>query len=102
MQLLNFRWKNSSTTSTKYFYMAATIFIKKVFHVFKKLCVSSLVTCYSNPVCIFFYSTFYYVGNAPVVAQVNNFCAFTLEDTPHNIYSCIMPVKQSCGSNNSY
>ena len=58
--------------------MATSVFIQQVFHVFKKLYMSALVTCYSNTLHIFLNSAFYNICHASVMPQVNDLCTLTL------------------------
>src|ERR1700689_638318 len=101
MQFINFLWQNSSAAAAKNFNMAATIFIKQIFHVFEKLKVTALVRCYSNSLYIFFNCGFYNFIHTAIMTKMNNFCTFRLHDAPHNINCSIVPVEQSGGSDNS-
>ena len=102
VQFLNFIRQNSSSSTSKNFDMPTTIFIQQIFHVFKKLHMTSLVAGDGNTLYIFLNSTFNYIGHAPVMTQVYNFGAFALENTAHDIDGCIMPIEQGCRSNDPY
>ena len=81
--------------------MSASVLIKQVFHVFKKLYVAALVAGNGNTLCIFFYSTFNNFCYAAVMTQVNDFSTFTLQYSPHDVDCCIMTIEQRSGCYNS-
>src|SRR4029079_11537821 len=89
--------QDRSTTTTKYLYVTASIFIEKVFHVFEKLYMPALVTGNSNALDIFFNGRFNNFPYTPVVAKVNDLGALTLKYATHNINGSIMSIeKRSC------
>ena len=63
MQFIYLIRQNSATTTTKYFYVPAAIFIQQVFHVFKKFNMTALVTGNGNPLHIFLDCCFYNLFN---------------------------------------
>ena len=81
--------------------MPASILLQKIFHVFEKLYMTTLVTGNSNCLRIFFNCGFYYFFYTTVMTQMNNFCAFTLHNSAHNINGSIMTIKKTGGSNNT-
>src|SRR6187549_3157171 len=78
--------------------MAATVFVKQVFHVLKEFHVASLVTGNSDPLNIFFNGTFHNFSNTPVMPQMDDLCTLGLHDPAHDIDSSIMPVEQGSSS----
>jgi hypothetical protein len=63
---------------------------------------AALVRCNCNGIGILLYGTIYNLGNATVVAQVDNLGTRALQYAAHNVYSGIMPVKQRSGGNYTY
>jgi hypothetical protein len=81
--------------------MATASFIQQVLHVLEKFQVSSLVGGNGYAMDIFLDSGFHNLTHRAVVAQVNDLCAFALQDTAHYIYSSIMAVKKRCSRNDA-
>src|SRR5436190_20085266 len=95
-------WQNSTSTTTKNFNIAATIFIQQIFHVPEEFHMTTLVTGDSNTLYIFFNSSFHYFFYTPVVPQMNDFNSFALHNTSHNIDGSIMAIKKRCCCYNPY
>jgi hypothetical protein len=81
--------------------MAAAVFLEQVFHVFKKLHVATLVRRNGDPLCIFLNSTFYNLSYTAVMAKVNNFGAFALQNATHNVDGSIVTIEERSGGNNT-
>src|SRR5882724_4210189 len=79
--------------------MSAAIIIKKVFHVFKKFYMSTLVAGDGNALRIFLNCTFYNFCYRTVMTEMNDLSPFGLHNATHNINSGIMPIEKGCGGN---
>jgi hypothetical protein len=63
---------------------------------------AALVAGNGNALGIFFYSALYYFGYAAVVAQVNYFDAFALQNAAHDVDGCVVPVEKGGSGYYSY
>src|ERR1700681_1253800 len=100
LQRLYFCGKNRSTSTTKNADMAATTFVEQVTEVFEKFHMSALVGCEGDGLYIFFDGCFGNFMYTSVMAQVNDFDTFGLQDPAHDIDSSIMPVEKRGSRNN--
>jgi hypothetical protein len=75
--------------------MAASVFYQQVFHVFKKLHMTTLVAGDSDTLHIFFDGAFHDLGYTAVVPEVDDLGSFALQYAAHDIDGGIMAVKQS-------
>ena len=102
MKLFNLCWKNGAPTATEYFDVTAVSFFQQIEHIFKELYVSALVAGDGNALRIFLYGRFHYFLCRAIVAKVNDFCAFGLHDSSHNVDGGIVAVKKRGSRDYSY
>jgi hypothetical protein len=81
--------------------MTATAFIEEIPQVFEKLHMSALVRSESDRLHIFFNGRFGNFVYTPVVAEVNHFDPFGLQDPAHDIDGSIMPIEKGSGCNDA-
>ena len=79
--------------------MATTPLAQHIDHVFKILDVSALVGTDGYALHIFLYGRIDDFGNGAVMAKVYYLGTRSLQDTAHDVYRCIVTVKQARGSN---
>src|ERR1043165_9193897 len=102
MQLFYLRRQYYTATTAEYFYMPAAAFFQQVVHVFKILCMTTLVRGNGNGIGVFLNGTVYDLLYAAVVAQVNYLGAAGLHYAPHDIYRGVVAIEKRGGRNNSY
>ena len=101
MQFFDFGRQDGTATAAENFYVPRAVGIEQVFHILKKFQVPALVRGDGDALHIFFNGTGHNIGYGTVMSQVDHFHPLCLQDAPHNIDGCIMPVKQGSSGNHS-
>ena len=82
--------------------MSRSFFHKQIIHVFEIFHMTSLIRCQSNRICIFLNSGIDHLFYTTIMTKVDHLNTRSLDNSSHYIYSCIVTVKKSGCSNNSY
>src|SRR5699024_1818615 len=95
MELFYFIPHNNAASTAIHFNMRDITFFKQVHHIFKILHMTALVRANGNPLHVLLNSAVPNLFDRPVVTQMHDLGSAALQDSAHNIYTGIMPVKKA-------
>ena len=102
MQLLDLPGEDRTATAAEEADMSAAVLFQQIFHVFEKFQVAALVRSDGNALYVFFDSTFHDLRYRPVMSQVNDFRTLRLQDPPHDVDRCIVPIEKGRRRDETY
>ena len=101
VQLFYFVGHNDTATATEYLNVACLPLAQHIDHVLKVLDVAALIRADCNALHVFLYCRIDDLGNRAVMTEVNDLGTSPLQNSAHDVYRCIVSVKQTCGGDKS-
>src|SRR5690606_27045191 len=102
VELLDFLRKNGTTSTAKNADMVGAPLAQQIVYIFEKFVVPALVRRQGNTLYIFLDGGIHNFLCAAVMSKVDDLCAGTLHNAPHDIDSRIVPIKKRCCRHNPH
>ena len=102
MQLADFGRHDHAATAAKHLDVRTATGFEQVNHVLEVLDMPTLVRADGDALRVFLQGGCDHFVHAAVVAQVNHLGAHALQDTPHDVDGCVVPVKQTGGRDKAH
>jgi hypothetical protein len=97
VQFVHFGRHDHAATASEHPNIIGALFPEQVHDVLEKFHVAALIAAYGNALGVFLDRGGDDFGGASVVPQVDHFGPGILQYSPHNVYGCVVTVKQTGG-----